>query len=48
MDLEKSFLKTFLGKFKGVSFNVEFWDGDEVKVGEDTPMFIIILHTPLK
>ena len=29
MDLEKSFLKTFLGKFKGVSFNVEFWDGDE-------------------
>ena len=48
MDLEKSFLKTFLGKFKGVSFNVEFWDGDEVKVGEDNPKFKIILHKPLK
>ena len=44
MDLEKNFLKTFLNKFKGVCFNIRFWDGEDFKVGNEEVKFNIILH----
>ena len=48
MDLEKNFLKTFLNKFKGVCFNIRFWDGEDFKVGNEEVKFNIILHKPLR
>ncbi|WP_302570635.1 cyclopropane-fatty-acyl-phospholipid synthase family protein [uncultured Clostridium sp.] len=48
MDLEKNFLKTFLNKFKGVCFNIRFWDGEDFKVGNEEVRFNIILHKPLR
>ena len=47
MNVDKIFLKSFLHTFKDESFCVKFWDGDEVKVGEDEPLFKIILKKPI-
>ena len=30
MNVEKTFLKTFLKNFEGEAFAVDFWDGEEV------------------
>jgi len=43
-----NFLKTFLNKFKGVCFNIRFWDGEDFKVGNEEVKFNIILHKPLR
>ena len=43
MNVDKIFIKSFLHTFKDESFCVKFWDGDEVKVGENEPLFKIIL-----
>lgn len=48
MDIEKSFFKTFLKNFDDISFKVKFWDGEEVKLGNDESLFRIILNKPLK
>ena len=47
MNVDKIFLKSFLHTFKDESFCVKFWDDDEVKVGEDEPLFKIILKKPI-
>ena len=47
MNVDKIFLKSFLHTFKNESFCVKFWDGDEVKVGENEPLFKIILKKPI-
>ena len=47
MNADKIFLKSFLHTFKDESFCVKFWDGDEVKVGENEPLFKIILKKPI-
>ena len=47
MNVDKIFIKSFLHTFKDESFCVKFWDGDEVKVGENDPLFKIILKKPI-
>lgn len=47
MNVDKIFLKSFLHTFKDESFCVKFWDDDEVKVGENDPLFKIILKKPI-
>ena len=47
MNVDKMFLKAFLHNFEGESFSVKFWDGDEVKIGDNTPLFKIILNKPI-
>ena len=47
MNVDKIFIKSFLHTFKDESFCVKFWDGDEVKVGENEPLFKIILKKPI-
>ena len=47
MNVDKIFLKSFLHTFKDESFCVKFWDDDEIKVGEDEPLFKIILKKPI-
>ena len=47
MNVDKMFLKAFLHDFEGESFSVKFWDGDEVKIGDNTPLFKIILNKPI-
>ena len=47
MNTDKIFLKSFLHTFKDESFCVKFWDDDEVKVGENEPLFKIILKKPI-
>ena len=47
MNVDKIFIKSFLHTFKDESFCVKFWDGDEVKVGENGPLFKIILKKPI-
>ena len=47
MNVDKIFIKSFLHTFKYESFCVKFWDGDEVKVGENEPLFKIILKKPI-
>ncbi|WP_455539631.1 class I SAM-dependent methyltransferase [Terrisporobacter sp.] len=47
MNVDKIFLKTFLRNFENESFCVKFYDGDEVKVGNDDPQFKIILNKPI-
>lgn len=48
MDLEKAFLKAFLKNFDDESFEVKFWDGDKVILGNDNPKFKININKPLK
>ena len=50
MNVDKIFLKSFLNTFKDESFCVKLWDNDEIKVGENEPLFKIILkkHIPKK
>lgn len=48
MDIEKNFFKTFLKNFDEISFQLKFWDGEEIKVGHDEPKFRIVLKAPLK
>ena len=47
MNVDKIFIKSFLHTFKDESFCVKFWDGDEVKIGENEPLFKIILKKPI-
>ncbi|MGL6106504.1 class I SAM-dependent methyltransferase [Romboutsia sp.] len=47
MDINKVFLKTFLNRFNGEAFTFEFWDGEEVLVGQGNPLFKVILHKPI-
>ena len=47
MNVDNIFIKSFLHTFKDESFCVKFWDGDEVKVGENEPLFKIILKKPI-
>ena len=48
MDIEKNFFKAFLKNFQEIYFQLKFWDGEEIKVGNDEPKFKIILKAPLK
>ena len=48
MDLEKTFLKSFLKNFEEESFIVNLWDGEKVIVGEGEPQFTINIKNPLK
>ena len=48
MDIEKNFFKAFLKNFQEISCQLKFWDGEEIKVGNDEPKFTIILKAPLK
>lgn len=34
IDLDKVFLKSFLTIFENESFTIEFWDKEEIKLGE--------------
>ena len=43
MDIEKNFFKAFLKNFQEISFQLKFWDGEAIKVGNDEPKFTIIL-----
>ena len=47
MNVDKIFLKSFLNTFKDESFCVKLWDNDEIKVGENEPLFKIILKKPI-
>lgn len=40
--MSKIFIKTLFKKIKGVSFIVELWDGEILKVGEEQPEFKVI------
>ena len=47
MNIEKTFLKTFLKNFEGEAFSVDFWDGEEVVLGKGEPLFKIHIKKPL-
>ena len=47
MNLEKTFLKTFLKNFEEEAFQVDFWDKEELLIGKGEPKFKIILNKPL-
>ena len=47
MNVDKLFIKTFLKIFDEDSFTIKFWDGDEIKIGKDEPLFKIILNKPI-
>ena len=40
--MSKIFIKTLFKKIKGVSFIIELWDGEILKVGEEQPEFKVI------
>ncbi|WP_294360413.1 cyclopropane-fatty-acyl-phospholipid synthase family protein [uncultured Clostridium sp.] len=48
MDIEKSFIKSLIKNFKGPSFKVRFWDGEETLVGDSPAAFTLKLNEPLK
>ena len=47
MNVEKTFLKTFLKKYEGEAFAVDFWDGEEVVLGNGEPLFRVHIKKPL-
>ncbi|MBM6860668.1 class I SAM-dependent methyltransferase, partial [Clostridium saudiense] len=47
MNLEKTFLKTFLKNFEEEAFAVDFWDGEEVILGKGEPLFRVHIKKPL-
>lgn len=47
MNVDKLFIKTFSKIFDEDSFTIKFWDGDEIKIGKDEPLFKIILNKPI-
>ena len=47
MNTDKIFIKTFLNNFKDESFSVKLWDDEEIKVGNDEPLFKVILNKPI-
>ena len=47
MNIEKTFLKTFLKNFEVEAFSVDFWDGEEVVLGKGEPLFKIHIKKPL-
>jgi len=48
MDLDKIFIKTFLNNFEEEDFTVKLWDGEEVKLGQDSSKFKVTFNEPLK
>ena len=44
--MSKLFLKTLFNNIKGVSFTVELWDGETIKVGEGEDEFTVIIKEP--
>lgn len=47
MNIEKTFLKTFLKNFEEEAFAVDFWDGEEVVLGKGEPLFRVHIKKPL-
>ena len=47
MNVEKTFLKTFLKNFEEEAFAVDFWDGEEVVLGKGEPQFRVHIRKPL-
>ena len=47
MNVEKTFLKTFLKNFEEEAFAVDFWDGEEVVLGKGEPLFRVHIKKPL-
>ncbi|MDY3360617.1 MAG: cyclopropane-fatty-acyl-phospholipid synthase family protein [Clostridium celatum] len=47
MNLEKTFLKTFLKNFEEESFQVNFWDGEELLIGNGEPQFKVSINKPI-
>ncbi|EKY28370.1 cyclopropane-fatty-acyl-phospholipid synthase family protein [Clostridium celatum] len=47
MNLEKTFLKTFLKNFEEESFQVNFWDGEELLIGNGEPQFKVLINKPI-
>ena len=45
--MSKLFLKTLFNNIKGVSFTVELWDGETIKVGEGEDEFTVIIKEPI-
>lgn len=45
--MSKIFIKTLFKKIKGVSFIVELWDGEILKIGEEKPEFKVIFSKEL-
>ena len=45
--MSKLFLKTLFNNIKGVSFTVELWDGEIIKVGEGEDEFTVIVKEPI-
>ena len=48
MDLDKIFIKTFLNNFEEEDFTVKLWDGEEVKLGQNSSKFKVTFNEPLK
>ncbi|MEG0370758.1 MAG: cyclopropane-fatty-acyl-phospholipid synthase family protein [Clostridium sp.] len=48
MDLGKTFTKKFLRKLDSSPYMVKFWDGEELIIGEATPIFKLYINKPLK
>lgn len=47
MNLEKTFLNTFLKNFDEENFEVDFWDGDKILIGKGEPRFKVKINKPL-
>ena len=47
MNLEKTFLKTFLKNFEEESFQVNFWDDEELLIGNGEPQFKVLINKPI-
>lgn len=48
MAIDKLFIKGLLKKFDSIPFLVEFWDHDELKIGNGDPEFKVYINAPLK
>ena len=44
MSVDKIFIKSFLNNFEEESFSVKLWDEEEIKVGQDEPLFKVTLN----
>ena len=47
MSVDKIFIKSFLNNFEEESFSVKLWDEEEIKVGQDEPLFKVTLNKPI-
>ena len=47
ISVDKIFIKSFLNNFEEESFSVKLWDEEEIKVGQDEPLFKVTLNKPI-